>query len=304
MLHRFTGRGYAGTRRALMLAFSVVVVVMVAEIVGGLLSNSLALIGDSAHMFMDALALGMSIAALRFATREPTTRRTYGFYRLEIMAALANGILLVLVSSFVFLEAYHRLIGPPEVRGGLMLAVAFIGLVANLIAIYFMRHIKEESLNVKGAFLHVIGDTISSMGVIVSALVILLTGYFLVDSLMGIFIGAIILRGAIGLIWESSSVLLESTPKGIDAGEVIKEIKKVDGVIEVHDFHFWSISTGINAMSTHVMIENQMVSKAGAILDEITSKLRKFDIFHTTIQLECKTCKDPFICSLVKNKGH
>lgn len=295
------GRGDA--QRLLIFGFSITIGMTVAEVIGGVLSNSLALIGDAGHMFMDSLALGMSMLALKLAQRPATKHKTYGYYRLEILAALANGILLILVSLYIFYEAYLRFTGVPEVKGPLMLAVAAVGLAVNMAALFLLRKVRTQNLNVKGAFMHVLGDTVSSVGVIAAALVISFTGAYVMDPLAGLLIGGIILRGAIGLIAESGGVLLEAVPEGVDVDDVVKEIKKVEGVRSVHDLHLWAISSGINAMSGHVVIEDQMVSRAGEVLGKVTMSLKeKFSIVHTTIQLECKTCKGPFVCSIVTEK--
>ncbi len=296
---------YKQAQRALLIAFSVIVTIMVVEVVGGVLSNSLALVSDAGHMFMDALALGMSFIALRVANRPATARKTYGHYRWEVLTALANGILLILVAFYIFYEAYLRLTGIPNVRGLLMLAVATIGLAANLAAVYVLRDVRKYNLNVRGAFMHVLSDTISSVGVIATALIISLTGIVIVDSFMGLLIGGIILSGAIWLVQDSGRILLEAVPEGIDADNVVRDIKKVKGVRSVHDFHIWTISSGLNAMSGHIVIEDQMVSRAGEILKQVAKVLRdKYSVLHTTIQLECKTCKGPFVCSPVTKEKH
>ncbi|MFH1821099.1 MAG: cation diffusion facilitator family transporter [Methanobacteriota archaeon] len=293
----------ARSQRALLIAFSMTAAMFVAELFGGIISNSLALIGDAGHMLMDSMALAVGVLAFKLAQRPATARRTYGHYRLEILAALANGILLLIVSFYVFYEAYHRLTSPAEVKAPLMLAVAVVGLAVNVFSLYVLGGVRKENLNVKGAYLHVLSDAISSVGVITAAVIIYFTGAFIVDALMGILIGGIILRSAFGLLSESGKVLLESVPEEIDVENVIKEIKKVKGVRSVHDMHLWSISSGINAMSGHVVIEDQMVSKAEDVLMEITLALRdKFSVAHTTIQLECNICKSPFTCSLVEKE--
>jgi len=287
------------SRRALLIAFSATAVMFFGELFGGLISNSLSLIGDSGHMLMDAVALAVGILAFKLAQRPATKRRTYGYYRLEILAALLNGILLVIVSAYVFYEAYHRLTGPAEVKAPLMLAVAIVGLIVNIFSLYVLGSLRKENLNVKGAYLHVLSDAISSIGVIAAAVIIYFTGAYIVDALMGILIGGIILRSAFGLLSESGKVLLESAPEEIDVEEVERKIKKVKGVKSVHDMHLWSISSGINAMSGHIVIDDQKVSQAEDVQNRVAKMLKKeFNITHTTIQTECKVCRSPFACSL------
>ena len=285
------------SQRLLLAAFSITLAMFFVELFGGILSNSLSLIGDSGHMLMDSLALLVGALALGIAQKSANVRRTYGYYRFEILAALANGVLLVLVALYVFYEAYRRFTGPAEVKAPLMLLVAVAGLAVNTLSLYLLREAKEENLNVKGAFTHVLSDAISSIGVIAAAVIIYFTQAFIVDALMGILIGGIILRSAFGLLGESTAVLLESTPEGIDVKEVIEKMKTVEGVKNVHDLHLWSISSGMNAMSGHIVIEDQMVSKAGDIMDRIAKTLREnYDIAHTTIQIECKVCDGPLAC--------
>jgi cobalt-zinc-cadmium efflux system protein len=272
---------------------------MVAEVIGGLLSNSLALLSDAGHMLMDILALLLSFLALRFATRPATEKQTFGFYRLEILAALVNGTVLVALSLFIFYEAYQRLIEPQEIRGLLMLGVAAIGLGANIVSALVLRAGSRENLNVKGAFLHVVGDLLSSVGVILAGAIILLTGWGRVDSILSFVIGGIILIGAYKLVMESVHILLESTPKDIDLKEVVDGVKTIEGVRDLHHVHLWTITSGIYALSTHVLIEDQMTSRSSQILEDINQFLReKFNIDHTTIQFECETCETDFVCRL------
>ncbi|KUO39297.1 MAG: hypothetical protein APZ16_04700 [Candidatus Hadarchaeum yellowstonense] len=291
------GRLRSGLR--LRMALLLTSAMFVAELFGGILSNSLSLIGDAGHMVMDAAALSVGVIALRLAQRPATKERTYGHYRLEILAALFNGVLLVVIALYLFFEAYHRFTGPVVVQAPLMLAFAVAGLVVNFLSLYILWGVRKENLNVKGAFFHVLSDTLSSLGVIVAAVIIYFTHLFLVDALMGILIGGIILRSAFGLFSESGRVLLEAVPEGIDLEEVKRKMEEVAGVLEVHDLHLWSISSGINAMSGHIVIDDQKLSKAEEISRQVTELLRKnFNIIHTTIQLECKGCQSPFVCPL------
>jgi len=288
----------------LLIALFITGAIMVAELIGGLLSNSLALLSDAGHMFMDILALLLSFFALRFATRPATEKQTFGFYRLEILAALINGTVLLVLSLFIFYEAYQRFIEPREIRGFLMLGVAAIGLGANIVSALVLRPGSHENLNVKGAFLHVVGDLISSLGVILAGAIILLTGWRRVDSIISFVIGVIILIGAYRLVMESVHILLESTPKEIALNEVIDGVKTIEGVRDLHHVHLWTITSGIYALSAHVLIEDQMTSRSSQILEDINRFLReKFNIDHTTIQFECEACETGFVCRLDTSGG-
>jgi cobalt-zinc-cadmium efflux system protein len=286
-------------QRRLLVALSITGLMTVVELAGGLLSNSLALVGDAGHMFTDTLALGLSFYALNLAKRPATQTKTYGYYRAEILAALTNGVILVLVSGYIFYEAYHRFVEPPEVRGGLMLIVAAIGLVANVAGISVLRFGRSRNLNVKGAFLHMWSDTLSSIGVIAAGAIILLTGRTIADPIISIVIGILILRGAGGLVLESINILLEAVPKHLDVSQINNAIREIKGVRDVHDVHIWAITSGIYAMSCHLLIQDQMVSNCTRIVEDVNQMLnRKFGISHSTVQLECEECENSPVCHL------
>jgi cobalt-zinc-cadmium efflux system protein len=290
--HNETNHLTAIGSRPLKIALAIVLVVMVAEVIGGILSGSLALLGDAGHMLVDALALGLSLFALTLARRPATPTRTYGYHRAEIMAALANGTILVLVSIYIFYQASQRLLEPPLVQAPLMLLVASIGLMANLAGILLLRKASRLNLNLKAAFWHIVGDTISSVGVIVGGVIIAVTGWYIVDPIIAFLIGGIILWGATRLVSESVDILLEAVPRHIEVEKVIETIKSVSGVDEVHDMHIWTITSGIHALSAHLLITDQMVSKSAEIVDTINQHLaRKLNITHTTLQLECEKCE-------------
>ena len=286
-------------QRRLLVALSITGLMTIVELAGGLISNSLALLGDAGHMFTDTLALGLSLFALNLAKRPASQTKTYGFYRAEILAALINGTLLVLVSAYIFYEAYHRFVEPPEVRGSLMLTVAVIGLAANVVGISILRSASRGNLNVKGAFLHMWSDTVSSVGVIAAGIIILLTGRTIADPIISIIIGLLILRGAGGLVWESVNILLEAVPKHLDVGRINTEIRKIKGVNDVHDVHLWAITSGMYAISCHLLIEDQMVSNCTQIVEEVNQTLsQKFGISHSTVQLECEECENSLVCHI------
>ncbi len=268
----------------LKLALAMTSVYFVAEVLGGLLSNSLALLSDAGHMFSDIAALGLSLFAFQMARRPATTKRTYGYHRLEILAALINGLTLWLIVGAIFHEAYRRLLNPPEVHSMGMLVVALIGLIVNIAAgIILYGH--RESLNMRGAFLHVLGDALGSVGAVVAGLIMLRTGWYLADPLISVLIGLLLLYTSWGLIKESVDILMQSVPRGIDVEEVHSAMEQVSGVIKVHDLHVWSVTSGVFTLSAHAVIRPD--GNPHMILDRIEDELRtQFSIEHTTIQLE------------------
>jgi cobalt-zinc-cadmium efflux system protein len=288
--------------RPLIITLAIVTGIMVVEIVGGLLSNSLALLGDAGHMLVDALALGLSLFAFNLAKRPSTPSRTYGYHRVEIMAALANGSVLVLVSAYIFYEAYGRFLEPPEVRTPLMLAVAAIGFVANLAGIVILRSGSRGTLNVKAAFWHILGDTISSVGVITGGIIITFSGWGIVDPIIAVIIGLVILWGAVRLVRDSVDILMESVPRHIQIEEVVDTLKSVAGVEDVHDIHVWTITSGIHALSAHLLIRDQMVSRSAEVVEAVNHSLaERFNITHVTLQLECakcESCPSGIICNI------
>jgi len=261
-------------------------VALVAEAVGGVLSGSLALLSDAGHMVADLSALVFATLALAFAERPASRRRTYGWYRIEILAALLNALLLLGVCAFIFHEAYERILAPPAVRSGLVLIVATIGLVVNLASFRILSG-SRESLNLRGAAMHVLADAISSVGVIVSALVIRFTGWLQADAVVSAAIGVVIVLGAFRLLRESVDILLEATPQDVDPQEIAETLRQVPGVHAVHDLHVWSITSGMPALSVHLVVDKEWFQDGGRMLLEAKDLLRqKFNIDHTTIQVE------------------
>jgi cobalt-zinc-cadmium efflux system protein len=289
--------------RPLKITLGLVLVIMVAEIVGGVLSNSLALLSDAGHMLTDALALGLSLFAMNLARRPATATRTFGYHRAEIMAALANGTILVLVSAFIFDEAALRFSSPPTVKTPLMMIVASIGLAANLIGIMLLRRGSRSSINIRAAFWHVAGDTLSSVGVIIAGVVIYFTGWYIADPILAVVIGVIILWGAVRIVKESVDILLESVPVHVRMEDVNAAVKKVPGVVDMHDVHIWTITSGIYALSAHLSIADQTVSQSGDTVTKVNEVLAgEFNITHTTLQLECDSCPTGLVCKLPQSK--
>ena len=275
----------AGHRNRLVGVFGLTFAVFVIQIVGGLISNSLALLSDAGHMFTDVFGIGLALAAIGIAGRPATDSRTFGFLRFEILAAAVNAVLLFGVAAFVLFFAWQRLSDPPEVSSGLMLAVALVGLGANAISLWVLRKAQGHSLNMHGAYLEVLGDFAGSAAVIVAALVIALTGWQQADAVASAVIGLLILPRTWGLLREAIDILLEATPKGVDLDAVRSHIVAADGVVDVHDLHVWTITSGMNVVSAHVVLDDG--ADAPLVLDELCRCLSgDFDIEHSTFQLE------------------
>ena len=262
--------------------------VMGIEVVGGFLTNSLALLSDAGHMLTHLFALGMSLFAIVLAARPVTKEKTYGFYRAEILVAFVNGIVLLFLTAFIFYKAIFRIISPQPVAELQMLLVAILGLAANGAGIFLLHGIGREDINVKSAFLHLIGDTASSVAVVLGGLIIYYTGNFLIDPLISILIGILILIWAGKLLAESTNILLEATPRHLDIDEMVSFIKRrVPAVKAIHHVHVWVITSHMYAMTAHVVVEDITVNQSHKILDRINELLEEqFDISHTNIQFE------------------
>jgi len=275
--------------------------VLIAEVIGGILTNSLALLSDAAHVFADVFALALSWFAVYLSTLPASNRRTYGYHRVEVFAAFINGVSLVAISIWIFYEAFQRISDPEPVKSLQMLIIAIVGLVANLIvALIFIRE-SHENLNVKSAFLHVIGDAMSSAGVIIGGIIMKITDWYLIDPILSFVIGFIILFGAIRINREALHILLEGTPRDIDIDNVSNEIKKLSFIKDIHDLHIWSIRSDYTALSAHVLVDAQSIRAMQNTLGSINAMLReKFGISHTTLQLECGEhgCMDSLLCNL------
>jgi cobalt-zinc-cadmium efflux system protein len=304
--HTTTNHLVDDSSRGLKFALGITAVIMAAEITGGIFSNSLSLISDAGHMLVDVLSLALSLIALNLAKRPATVTRTFGLHRAEILAALAYGVTLVLISAYIFYESIHRFSKPPAVHTPLMIIVAAVGLAGNLLTIQLLRRTRRNNLNIRAAFFHVFGDTISSVGVIAAGIVIAVTGWELADPIIAIVIGCIILWGAVSLVRESVDILLETVPKNIPLEQVTETVMGVKGVVELHDLHVWTITSGIYALSTHVLIEDQMLSRTREITDEINHLLaQKFNIMHTTFQLENEKsadCAEGLVCHMQRTQ--
>ncbi|MDH3201475.1 MAG: cation diffusion facilitator family transporter [Myxococcales bacterium] len=289
----------AGNRKRLAFALALTAVYMVAEIVGGYLSNSLALLADAGHMFSDVAALGLSLAALGWAQRPATTARTFGFHRAEILAAFINGAALLAVAILIAIEAWERLSKPEEINATLMVGIATGGLAINLINLKILSGGKNESLNVRGAWLHVMADTLGSVGAIIAGLSILIFGWVWADPIASLLITTLVVYSAWGLLRETLDVLMQSVPRHIALEDVIGALEEQPGVVDVHDLHIWSLTSGRHVATTHLVVTGTVdpqavISAARRLLSE------RFDIDHTTIQVEssgsrisCNPCDPP-----------
>lgn len=272
-------------RKRLALVLAITLIFLLVEIVGGLLSNSLALLSDAGHMLMDAAAIILSLFAVQLSMRPPSPRNTFSFVRIEIIAAFINGITLVGIALFIFYEALQRMHEPPEIRGGMMLVVAIAGMVANIVSAYILWNASHENLNVKGAYLHVLGDLAGSVGAVASGVIILTTGWTAADTIISVLIGALIIRSSWGLLKDSIHVLMEGAPRHLNTVKIIESIKSIEGVSAVHDFHLWSLTSAMVLLTAHVGIKDR--ARSVSILENITGILEsEYGLKHVTIQIE------------------
>ncbi|WP_330172662.1 cation diffusion facilitator family transporter [Streptomyces sp. NBC_01498] len=283
------GTATAAYRGRLRIALGITLSVMVMEIVGGIAADSLALIADAAHMATDAVGLALALLAVHFANRPPTGNRTFGLARAEILAALANCLLLLGVGGFLLFEAVERFITPADTKGGLTIVFAAVGMVANLISLSLLMRGQKESLNVRGAYLEVLADTLGSVAVLIAATVILTTGWQAADPIASLVIGLMIVPRTVKLLRETLNVLLEAAPKGVDMEEVRAHILALSGVEDVHDLHAWTITSGMPVLSAHVVVSPSVLDSVGheRMLHDLQGCLGDhFDVEHCTFQLE------------------
>ena len=278
------------------IVFGLTSLYLVAEVVGGLMTGSLALLADAGHMLTDVAGVGLALFAMRYARRPPTPQRTFGYYRLEILAAVVNAVVLLGISGYILFEAYERLRHPPEVSSGAMLVVAGIGLVVNVAGVTLLRGGSSESLNVRGAYFEVMSDLVTSIGVLIAGTIMLTTGWWYADPIISAAIGLFIVPRTWKLLREAVGVLLEGTPAGIDLAEVRRVMAGVEGVGDVHDLHVWTLTSGVHALSAHVVVGG------GARWDDVLERVQTavttgLPIHHATIQVEPPgvACHEPHL---------
>lgn len=290
---------WVASRRGLWIAIGVTGTVMVIEFIGGIFSNSLALMSDAGHMMTDLMSLTISLFAIHLTLRPASHTKTYGLYRMEILAALFNGSTLIVICFFIIREAFQRFQSLERVDPHIMIGVALVGLLANAISIWALMRASQRSLNIRGAYLHILGDGLSSVGVIIGGLVIAYSQWFMIDPLISLAICGIIAWGAIGLVREAVNILLEAAPRNINVNAIQEAVRSIPGVKEMHHVHLWTITSGIHSFSAHVVVGNVLTSHTTDILNHINEILRKkFNIIHTTIQFECENCNDGDLCNI------
>jgi cobalt-zinc-cadmium efflux system protein len=292
-------RVHATTRR-MALALAITLGFVIVEAAAGFIANSLALLTDAAHNLTDVIALALSWYAVRLTLRPAHSGKTYGYHRAGILIALFNSTTLVLIALGIFYEAYQRLLNPPEVAGGWMTAVAALAFVVNLGTALLVRPGSDQDLNQRSAFIHLAGDALSTLGALVAGVLIMLTGWYILDPLVSVLIGLLIVWNAWLIIRESVEILLEGTPRDIDVEALVKDIQQVTGVRGVHDLHVWSITQNMRALSAHVLVNDEPISVGSGIQRQINAVLNtRYNIAHATLQLECVGCEpDALYCEL------
>ncbi|TVY03277.1 cation diffusion facilitator family transporter [Cohnella terricola] len=285
--HNHHDSNRAGNKKGLTIALVITAGIMVLEFAGGLLTNSLALLSDSGHMLSDASSLALSLVAFWFAARPASPNKTYGFYRFEILAALFNGVTLFVIAGFIMREALHRFSSPPEVSSLSMILIATVGLIANLLSALALirKGDVKNNLNLRSAYLHVLGDALGSVGAIAAGLLMLAFGWYIADPIISVLVSLLILRSAWGVIKHTVHILMEGTPMTVDQDAVISTLIRIEGVVDVHDLHIWTITSGLDSLSCHLLIEDKADHQA--ILQQAIKLIEdEFKIQHATIQIE------------------
>ena len=277
---------------------------VVIEAAAGIFANSLALLTDAVHNLTDVIALGLSWAAMRLTAQPANARRTYGYHRAGILAAFINSTTLVVIALGIFYEAYHRFIDPPKVQSGILIGVGLIAIVVNLVTALMVRRGSEYDLNLRSAFVHLMGDVLSTIGAVIAGVIIRFTGANWLDSLVSVLIGLFILYNAWGILHEAADILLESTPRDINLKTLVNELLQIDGVLGVHDLHVWSLTQKLRTMSAHILTDDLHISAGADIRRQINETVhRRYNISHATLQLECVDCNpDSLYCDL--NPSH
>ncbi|KRE45016.1 cation diffusion facilitator family transporter [Paenibacillus sp. Soil522] len=293
--HGHHGHSHAPNNKAgLLIALIITAGIMLLEFVGGLVTNSLALLSDSGHMLSDTAALALSLAAMWIAVRPRSASRTYGFHRFEILAALLNGVTLFVIAAFIIAEAVKRFGEPPTVASGTMMIIAGVGLLANLASAWFLMRKADvkDNLNVRSAYLHIIGDAVGSVGAIIAGILMSLFSWYIADPIISVIVAVLILKSAWGVIKSTVHILMEGTPANVDAEQVGKTLLLIHGVKEVHDLHIWTITSGLDSLSCHLLVEDGVDCQA--VLQEAIEQIAaEFQIEHTTIQIEKSQLKHP-----------
>ena len=298
--HTYSHAAVRDTTRRMALALFITLGFVFIEAAAGLIANSLALLTDAAHNLTDVIALALSWYAVRLTLRPANSGKTFGYHRAGILIALFNSTTLVLIALGIFYEAYQRLLNPPQVEAGLMTFVAAIAFVVNVATALLVKQGSDHDLNQRSAFIHLAGDALSTLGALVAGVLIMLTGWMILDPLVSVFIGLLIVWNAWLIIRESVEILLEGTPRDIDVEAMVTDIKQVAGVRGVHDLHVWSITQSMRALSAHVLVDDEPLSVGAEIQRGINAILQqRYNISHATLQLECVGCEpDTLYCEL------
>jgi cobalt-zinc-cadmium efflux system protein len=288
----------SGEKR-LAITFLVTILILAGEVVGGYLSNSLALLSDAGHMVTDALAIALGLVAARISKRPSDKNATFGYQRVGLLAALINGLSLLVIAVFIFYEAYERLMSPPRIDIPLMLGIAVLGLVGNLVMAFILGH-SHEDLNLKSVWLHVLGDTLSSVGVIISGIIIYFTGWAYADPIASVLIGGIIIWGGIRLVRDTISIFLNLTPKGFSVEKLVKNITNMSDVVDIHDVHLWPVAHNHVAFSAHILVDDKTLKEVEATKKNIEEMLRENGVTHSTLQIECSCvdCDNSLYCQV------
>jgi cobalt-zinc-cadmium efflux system protein len=288
----------SGEKR-LAFTFFVTVLILAGEVVGGYLSNSLALLSDAGHMVTDALAIAMGLVAARISRKPSDKNATFGYQRVGLLAALINGVSLLVIAVLIFYESYERLMSPPRIDIPVMLGIAVLGLAGNLVMAFILGH-GHEDLNLKSVWLHVLGDTLSSVGVIISGIIIYLTGWVYADPIASILIGGIIIWGGIRLVRDTVSIFLNLTPRGFSVEALTKKITDMPDVIDIHDVHLWPVAHNHIAFSAHVLVDDKTLKEVETTKKNIEEMLRKNGVDHSTLQIECScvNCDNSLYCQV------
>jgi cobalt-zinc-cadmium efflux system protein len=289
------------SRLALSLVLTLIFVFI--EVIAGIIGNSLALLTDAAHNFTDAIALGLSWFAIRLTTQPSNAQKTFGYHRAGILVALINSTTLVLISLGIFYEAWRRFMNPPEVQSGILIMVGLIAVVINLVTALLVRKGSEHDLNIRSAFLHLMGDVLSTVGAVIAGIIIYFTNANWLDPLVSVLIGFLIVYNAWGILRDAMDILLEATPRDIDTDKLVRDVMQVEGVLGVHDLHIWSLTENLRTMSAHILTDDLHISEGAIVQHQINEIVyHRYNIGHATLQLECVDCSpDSLYCDL---NGH
>lgn len=301
---------HGANKKTLLMSFIIITSYMVIETIGGYITNSLALLSDAGHMLSDAISLGVALLAFTLGEKAANHSKTYGYKRFEILAAVLNGVTLLLIAIYIFYEAIRRFQNPPEIASTGMLIIAIIGLLINILVAWIMMRGGDikENLNMRGAYLHVISDMLGSIGAIIAALLIMFFGWGWADPLASVIVAALVLRSGYYVTKSGLHVLMEGTPQNVDVDDVIQTIQNKEGIHSVHDLHVWSITSGLNALSCHAVVDEQMsIAESEQLLHQVEHDLKHKNIHHMTIQLETTSHQheDTILCNAKSNSsGH